>query len=99
MLPPIKPSLRVDIIKRGNRPSEEFNPEKLHNSITMTCLSLRTPEGQAEEIARAVTIGVMKWCETKTKITSQDIRRQASKLLEKLHTDAAFLYKHHKTII
>ena len=90
---------KVYIIKLGNRPSEEFNPEKLHNSIYATCLGVRTPEGQAEDIAKRVTVGVMKWCETHPEITSSDIRLQVLKNLRPLHEDASDLYEQIKAII
>ena len=90
---------RIDIIKRGKRPNEEFSPDKLHQSIVASCLSVRTPEGQAEDIARTVTLEVMRWCEIRPEITSSDIRRQAAKALRSLHTDAAYVYKRHKTTI
>lgn len=90
---------RVDVIKRGKRPPEEFNPDKLHRSIVAACLSVRTPEGQAKEIAQTVTLGVMNWCETKQVITSSDIRRQASKILQQFHPDAAYLYEQHKNLL
>ena len=90
---------RVDVIKRGKRPPEEFSPDKLHNSIFATCLSVRTPEGQAQDIAKTVTLGVMNWCETRPEITSADIRRQAQRIMKDLHPDAAYLYKNYKTII
>lgn len=89
----------VNVIKRGKRPPEEFSPEKLHNSIMAACLSVHTPEGQAKEIAQIVTLGVMNWCETKLEITSADIRRQASKILQKFHPDAAYLYEQHKNVL
>ena len=85
---------RIDVIKgQGKRPSEEFQPEKLHKSIVATCLSLRTPEGQAEEIARAVCLDVIKWCGNRPEITSADIRRAATTALSKHHSEAAYLYK------
>ena len=90
---------RIDIIKRGKRPNEEFSPDKLHRSIVAACLSVRAPEGHAEDIARAVTLDVMRWCETRPEITSSDIRRQAAKALRSLHTDAAYIYERHKTTI
>ena len=92
-------STAVYIIKLGSRPSEEFNPEKLHNSIIATCLGVRTPEGQAEDIARRVTIAVMKWCESRPEITSSDIRRQTLRHLRPFHQDAADLYEQIKAII
>lgn len=90
---------KIYIIKRGSRPNEEFDPEKLHKSIVSTCLSVHTPEAQAEEIAKAVTLSVMKWCQSKSEITSYDIRRRALAALKPLHVDAAYLYQHHKAII
>ena len=90
---------RIDIIKRGKRPNEEFSPDKLHQSIVAACLSVRTPAGQADEIAKSVTLDVMHWCETRPEITSSDIRRHASKLFRSLHTDAAYVYEQQKTIV
>lgn len=90
---------RVYIIKRGKRPNEEFSPEKLHQSIVAACLSVRTPVGQAEEIAKTVTLDVMHWCEIRPEITSSDIRRRASRLFHSLHTDAAYVYEQQKTIV
>lgn len=90
---------RIDVVKQGKRPAEEFNPEKLHQSIVATCLSIKTPEGQAEQIARTVTLGVMNWCETRPEITSADIRRRALYILKDIHPDAAYLFEHYKTII
>lgn len=90
---------RIDVVKQGKRPAEEFNPEKLHQSIIATCLSIKTPEGQAEQIARTVTLGVMNWCETRPEITSADIRRRVLYILKDIHPDAAYLFEHYKTII
>lgn len=90
---------RIDIVKRGKRPNEEFSPDKLHQSIVSACLSVRTPEGLANDIARKVTLEVMKWCEIRPEITSSDIRRQASKSLKKLHTEAAYVYEQNKMIV
>lgn len=87
-------SARIDIIKAsGKRPSEEFDPDKLHNSIVACCLSLNTPEGQAEEIARAVCLGVIQWCGDRPEITSSDIRRVGAEIMQKHHTEAAYIYR------
>lgn len=93
-------SSRVDVIKaRGKRPTEVFNQDKLRQSIIATCLSLRTPEGQAEEIAEAVCQGVAKWCNNRPEVTSSDIRRIAADILAKHHTEAAYLYKQQLTVL
>ena len=90
---------RIDVVKRGGRPTEVFDPEKLHRSIVATCLSVNTPDGQAEDVAKSVTVDVMQWCQSRPEITSDDIRRRAHKTLVKLHTDAAYLYEHYKHIV
>lgn len=90
----MKPKQRVDVVKaKGKRPTEQFDANKLHRSIVATCLSLRTPEGQAEEIADAVCREVIDWCANRPEITSDDIRRVGAKALQKHHTEAAYLYK------
>lgn len=94
----VKPG-QINVIKRRKRPPEEFSPDKLHDSIVATCLSVRTPEGQSQDIAKTITLGVMNWCETRPEITSADIRRQAQRIMKDLHPDAAYLYEHYKTII
>jgi transcriptional regulator NrdR family protein len=93
-------SLAVDIVKRnGQRTSEGFVQEKLHASIIAACLSVRSPIGQAESIAHAVTDVVMQWLEDKPEVTSDDLRRVAARHLRAHHPDAAYLYEQHKITI
>ncbi len=92
--------LAVDVVKRGGRrPSELFKAEKLKMSILSACLSVRAPEGEAESAARKVTHHVILWLDNKPVVTSHDLRRLASLHLERYHPDAAYFYKHHRTII
>lgn len=85
---------RIDVIKsKGKRSSERFDIAKLHKSIVACCLSLKTPEGQADEIATAVCSGVLTWCENKPEITSGDIRRIGAKIMQKHHPEAAYIYR------
>jgi transcriptional regulator NrdR family protein len=87
----------IDIIKRdGRRPSEEFSKEKLHDSIVAACLSVRTPVGQAEAIAHAVSESVIGWLQNKPEVTSHDLRRIAAKHLQTHHPDAAYIYQQHR---
>lgn len=90
----------IDIVKReGQRPSEGFDREKLHNSILAACLSVRSPEGEAEMTANTVCDAVILWCDTKPEVTSADLRRKATETLEKHHPEAAYLYKHHRLVM
>ncbi len=90
----------IDIVKQsGRRPTESFDPSKLHHSIRAACLSVRTPEGVADSTAFIVTKAVIIWLETKPEVTSNDLRRVASKHLSFYHPDAAYFYEQHRKII
>lgn len=90
----------IDIIKRnGERTSESFDRKKLHASVLAACLSVRTPEGEAEMTAHAVCDAVVAWLDTKPEVTSADLRRKATETLEKHHPEAAYLYKHHRLVM
>ncbi len=92
--------LVIDVIKRnGRRPNETYDTDKLQRSIRAACLSVRSPEGEAETISKKVAAAVTTWCEKKATVTSQDIRRITSKQLERYHPEAAYIYQHHRTII
>ena len=93
-------NLSVDIIKRGGqRQSERFMREKLHASIVAACLSVRTPKGQAENIAHAVCDAVIDWLRRRPEVTSQDIRLVATKHLRIHNPDAAYLYEQNRITI
>lgn len=90
----------IDIIKRaGKRPSESFNRDKLHASVRAACLSVRSPEGEAEMTAERVCDAVIIWLDTKPEVTSADLRRKATETLARHHPEAAYLYKHHRLVM
>ena len=88
------------IIKRGGkRPSEVFQSDKLHSSISSACLSVRSQDGLADDVAKRVCDAVGMWCQEKPEVTSNDIRRVAGKHLEKYHPEAAYLYTQNRITI
>jgi len=90
----------VDIIKRdGKRPTEAFKREKLYASVQAACLSVRSPEGEAETTANNVCDAVILWLNTKPEVTSNDLRRKAAETLYQHHPEAAYLYKHHRLVM
>ncbi len=90
----------IDIVKRaGKRPTEPFDPAKLHASVRAACLSVRTPDAQADITAWAVTDAVIAWLRLRPEVTSSDLRRVAGRHLTIYHPDAAYLYEQHRTII
>ena len=42
------------IVVKSRKHMEHFDIDKLHRSLVATCRSLKTPDGQAEEIAEKV---------------------------------------------
>ncbi|MDB5183780.1 MAG: hypothetical protein JWO07_461 [Candidatus Saccharibacteria bacterium] len=93
-------ALAVDVVKRsGKRPTESFDADKLLRSILSACLSVRSPEGEAEDTAKNVTQAVVVWVDRKPAVTSHDIRRLASVHLQRFQPEAAYIYEHHKSII
>lgn len=90
----------VDIIKHdGKRPTERFMRKKLFKSIVTVCLSVHTPEGQAETTANLVCDSVIDWLQKRSEVTSCDIRIIAAKSLKKYHPEAAYLYEQHRITI
>ena len=90
----------TDVIKRdGQRPSESFDRAKLHTSVRAACLSVRSPDGEAETIAADVCNAIEAWLAGKLEITSSDLRRKATEALGSFHPEAAYLYKHHRLVM
>lgn len=90
----------VDVVKAGgNRETESYQREKLFASVLAACLSVRSPEGEAEMTANKVCDIVERWLQAKPEVTSGDLRRKASEALEVHHPEAGFLYKHHRLVM
>jgi len=89
-----------DVIKRsGKRATEPFAQHKLHGSVLSACLSVKSPEGEAETIAGIVSNLVSSWQRGRHAVTSHDLRRVASQHLAHLHPEAAYLYQHHQLVL
>ncbi|MEO7904329.1 MAG: ATP cone domain-containing protein [Candidatus Saccharimonadales bacterium] len=95
----IEPATTIIIKRGGKRASESFDRAKLHDSIVAACLSVRSHEGEAETTAKNVCDAVLAWLTTKPEVTSSDLRRKASEALQRYHPEAAYLYKHHRSVI
>jgi transcriptional regulator NrdR family protein len=90
----------IDVVKRGGkRTSERFDADKLYASVLAACLSVRSPQGMAESAADSVRTVVIQWCQARPEITSDDLRRVAAGHLERIHPEAAYLYKHHRLVL
>lgn len=89
----------VDIVKRSGKKTEAFDRDKLHASVAAACLSVRSPEGEADLTAHRVCDIVLVWLDTRSEVTSADLRRIATKALHDYHPEAAYFYSQHKHII
>lgn len=83
----------------GKRKSEEFNADKLSKSIQAACASVNLPSGVADDTAKHVVTAVELWLRDKPEITSDDIRRVATRALTIVSPEAGYLYKHHHTMV
>lgn len=92
--------LAVDVVKRsGQRKTEPYDASKLSRSIHSACMSVHTPEGEAESAVSHVTSLVTLWITQKPAVTSSDLRRQAALHLHRYHPDAAYYYLHQRSIL
>lgn len=90
----------IDVVKRrGQRPTEPFDHDKLRRSIRAALLSVRTPEGEADNTTDHVAHAVVLWLDNKPVVTSHDLRRITGAHLDRFHPDAAYFYQHHRYII
>lgn len=87
------------ISKRGKRQSENFSHSKLYDSLICALRSANSHPGEAHDAAKKVCELVADWLQERPEVTSQDIRRIATKHLSFYHTDAAYLYAQNKNTI
>lgn len=85
------------IVKRKGH-SEPYDVRKLYASIYSVCLSVRTPEGEAELVADRVVKHVSEWLEKKHEVTAHDIRVHAAKHLAAYNPNASYLYEVHRDL-
>ncbi len=91
----------VTVVKTHTRrrEPEAFDPAKLHESIRLACLTVRSAEGSAESAAKATVAAVLSWLGTRREVTSADIRRVAARTLQIHNPDAAYYYTRHKHVL
>ena len=92
-------SKAIDIVKRTRRSTESFSRQKLHTRVHAACMSVRSHDGAADQTAHQVCDAVLIWLEERPTVTSQDIRRVASKNLHKYHPEAAYMYEQQRNIM
>ncbi len=82
-----------------HRHAELFDREKLYKSLVAACISSSAPAGHADSMAKRVTDEVVEWLEGRPEVTTNDLRRIASKYLKTYHPDASYLYEHHRATL
>lgn len=92
-------SQKPKLIFKPSGKREEFKPQKLEQSIKQTFNMLKTPEGQADELAKITIRQFNQWHANKPEITSYDIQIQVSKILENISPNAAYIFKNLKSIM
>ncbi|MEK7620959.1 MAG: hypothetical protein AAB395_01235 [Patescibacteria group bacterium] len=88
------------VVKSGGlHESERFDPLKLHGSLMAACLAVRSLEGEAHMVAQKITEKVIDWLDSKTEVTSNDVRRIAANNLQTYQPEAAYIYETYKDIL
>ena len=90
--------MKAHIVKRTPGHNEAYDERKLYASVYASCLSVRTPVGEAELTAERICKDIDPWLDGKAEITSADIRRKAAVHLAVYNPHAAYIYKHHRLI-
>jgi transcriptional regulator NrdR family protein len=90
--------MKTHIVKRTPNYTEPYDERKLYASVYAACLSVRTPVGEAELTAARVCAEMQPWVNTKTEVTSADIRRKTTTCLQVYNPDAAYMYGRHRII-
>lgn len=88
----------MKIVKSGGK-IENFELRKLVDSLIGTFEIVKTPEGLSNDFIRKTVAEFHAWAKGKSEITSDDVRRKISEILEKIHPEAAHIYKNFKNII
>ena len=83
------------VIKRLKDHVEPYDHHKLASSIKASCLTVRTPIGEAELTAQRVCMDILEWLEDRIEVTSADVRRKASECLQTYNPEAAYMYEQH----
>ena len=79
------------IIKRHGH-LEKFDERKVYASCYSACLNCHIEKIQAENICEKVSKEIKTWIKNKKAVTSDDIFRQLTKIINKFNKDAAFMY-------
>ena len=86
-----------DVYKTHTHRKEAYSPRKLARSVMASCLSVRTPIGEAKLTAEQVVGHVGRGLATKEEVTSHDLRVHAAHYLETYNPDAAYILKNDYT--
>lgn len=78
---------------------EKFNYKKLQKSLEETFRIVKSPDGQSQDFIKKTLLEFAQWQKNKPEITSSDIRIHISKILEKVHPEASYIYKNFKNMV
>ncbi len=89
----------ADVICSHSSAVTPFDIQRLHDSVLAACYSVRLAEGVALDTAAHICKSVEAWLESKSEVTSSDIRRKAGEVLALLCPEAGYFYQHQHTIL
>jgi hypothetical protein len=81
-----------------SRDAQNFDKDRLAQSIQRVTTANRTPVGEAENFARCVVQRIERWLGDKTEVTGRELRLQTAAALADYDPDAAYFYENEKRI-
>jgi hypothetical protein len=76
----------------GKTTIDNYDGERLTQSVKRATTANRTPIGEAEDSARRVIARIEHWLTDKTEVTSRELRLQTAAVLADYNPDAADYY-------
>lgn len=86
-------------VVKSNGKVEPYSSKKLQDSIYKTLMSIQVPQGQAVDIIDRSIKEFETWQKDNDEITTHDIILKMSSILEKSHSEAAYIFKNFKKMI
>lgn len=87
----------MEVVKRKGH-KEKFDERKLYASVYNACISVRSSDEQAENLAGIVAHELKQHYSDREQVSSVELRRAAAEVLHRFHPEAGYIYETHKDI-
>ena len=90
--------MHTHVVKRRAGHRELYDNHKVYASCYAACLNTLVPKEEAEALCKKVTDEIDVWVGTKDVLTSDEIFKEVTRVMQKYNERAAFMYATHRDI-